>query len=177
MGMQNVDWNNLQRRLEEKYIPEPNSGCHLWLGALDIGGYGVIATGTKTPAGSKLTIAAHRASFLLHNGPSSLDGGYFACHRCDLRCCVNPNHLFKGDGFDYMQDAANKGRLRSALTADEVMAILEDDDYDTVIAAKYNVDRKTIGNIKTGRSWKHVSGIAHIQNRRLPMRTSASQAF
>jgi len=175
--MQNVDWNNLQRRLEAKYIPEPNSGCHLWIGALDVGGYGVIATGTKTPAGSKLTIAAHRASFLLHNGPSSLDGGYFACHRCDLRCCVNPDHLFKGDGFDNMQDAASKGRLRTSLTSDDVLAILADDDFDTVIAANDGVDRKTIGNIKTGRNWKHVSGIAHVQPRRILERTSASRNF
>jgi DNA invertase Pin-like site-specific DNA recombinase len=27
-------------RFEEKSIPEPNSGCHLWMGAVDKDGYG-----------------------------------------------------------------------------------------------------------------------------------------
>jgi hypothetical protein len=27
-------------RFEERSIPEPNSGCHLWMGAVDKDGYG-----------------------------------------------------------------------------------------------------------------------------------------
>jgi hypothetical protein len=173
----NVDWNNLQRRFDAKYVPEPNSGCWLWLGALNVHGYGVISTGAKTAVGNKLAIVAHRASFLLSNGPDSLDGGFFACHRCDLPCCVNPDHLFKGTNQDDLDDAAIKGRLWSVLNEDQVRSILADNDNDSIVASKYGVDRKTIGNIRTGRNWKHVSGVPQILNRRIPTRTSASETY
>jgi hypothetical protein len=30
--------------------------------------------------------------------------GYFACHTCDNRCCINPDHLYEGTHMDNVRD-------------------------------------------------------------------------
>ena len=55
---------------------------------------------------------AHRVSFWIATG-ENLDGDYFVCHKCDNPGCVNPVHLWKGDGSANMQDAYSKGRVVS----------------------------------------------------------------
>ena len=67
--------------LERLYIPEPNSGCWLWEGDLDSGGYGALGF-----------LQAHRLFYfllnhILSNRKQVLD------HKCRVRSCVNPNHL------------------------------------------------------------------------------------
>lgn len=76
-------------RFEAKYIPEPNSGCWLWIGALFKHNYGHF-TLTKSP-GKTLHIGAHKFSYLLYkkNYELSLD----LDHLCRNSYCVNPEHL------------------------------------------------------------------------------------
>lgn len=87
-------------RLMEMSIPEPNSGCWIWLRAM-ANGYGVIGINGRQQY-------AHRASFEAFNRP--LLEGERALHRCDMRACINPEHLFAGSQRDNMQDAIAKGR-------------------------------------------------------------------
>jgi hypothetical protein len=35
------------KQFEKRYIPEPNSGCWIWLGPLHEGGYGIIGMPKK----------------------------------------------------------------------------------------------------------------------------------
>ena len=65
-------------------VPEPMSGCWLWLGAMHANGYGNFKLGNK----SRL---AHRAGYeLFHDAiPAGLD----LDHTCRNRSCVNPLHL------------------------------------------------------------------------------------
>jgi hypothetical protein len=76
------------QEIERLSIPEPNSGCWLWLG--NIGGiprypYGVFyCRGTKT-------VYAHRLSYELHKGP--IPEGLEIDHLCRNPLCVNPDHL------------------------------------------------------------------------------------
>ena len=51
-------------RFREKFIPEPNSGCWLWLAACHDNGYGAFGYGL----GAKTMMHAHRASYLLFRG-------------------------------------------------------------------------------------------------------------
>lgn len=67
-----------------KWIPEPNSGCWLWLAALDIGGYGKFSTNRRS-------MQAHRIGWNLYRGP--IPPGMMLDHMCRTRSCVNPDHM------------------------------------------------------------------------------------
>jgi HNH endonuclease len=78
----------LQQRFDEKWIPEPNSGCWLWLGASTEGDprydYGVIRVEGRT-------VRAHRVSYELARGP--VPNRLELDHICRNSYCVNPDHL------------------------------------------------------------------------------------
>ena len=69
----------------ENYIPEPNTGCWLWLGLLDKDGYG------RVYDASGKHVFAHRLfySYFIGEIPDDLT----IDHKCFLPCCVNPEHL------------------------------------------------------------------------------------
>ena len=74
----------LLERFEEKFIPEPNSGCWLWLADVNHKGYGRFRVGKKKPH-------AHRVSYELYKG--SIPDGFDIDHLCRNHQCVNPDHL------------------------------------------------------------------------------------
>jgi hypothetical protein len=75
--------------------------CYLWVGSLNINGYGNFWANNKS-------VKAHRYSFYLHNGfyPEVVR------HTCDNPSCVNPKHLLAGTHADNMKDASERGRTR-----------------------------------------------------------------
>lgn len=95
----------LAERIEKLSIPEPNSGCWLWLGQVSSLGYGHIMLSP-----SRRKTKAHRASWEAFRGPI---GELQVLHTCDVRCCVNPEHLWLGTRSDNMRDMYAKGRHRT----------------------------------------------------------------
>ena len=92
-----------RKRFHARYLPEPNSGCWLWVGYIGSHGYGEV-TGRKTQR-EKM---AHRRAWQLFHG--IIPEGAFICHRCDVKICVNPSHLFVGTAATNMQDMWEKNR-------------------------------------------------------------------
>jgi HNH endonuclease len=85
-------------------------------------------------------------------------------HKCDVRCCVNPNHLFLGTNADNVADKVKKGRQycgarhKSAkLTPDKVRAIRLDARSLGVIGADYGISGVSVFKIKHSLSWKSVT--------------------
>jgi len=96
----------MKERFEEKFIPEPNSGCWIWnAGFLGTSGYGSFSVKNKT-------YLAHRISFQIYNG--EIAKGMCVMHSCDTPCCVNPRHLKLGTLKDNSQDKMMKGRCWQA---------------------------------------------------------------
>lgn len=89
---------------ERQYIPEPNSGCWLWLGELTKGGY------SRLSIRRLYKIGGNRFSLQIATGEEGV--GLEACHRCDNPACVNPDHLFWATQSDNLLDARDKNRLR-----------------------------------------------------------------
>lgn len=83
----------------------PNA-CWLWTGAKTghphgCGGYGVINFKRKA-------YGAHKVAWTITNGPVAK--GLYVLHKCDVRHCCNPAHLFLGTHKDNMDDMTAKGR-------------------------------------------------------------------
>ena len=73
--------------LEERYIPEPNSGCWLWIGEMNRNGYGRF----KDPRTGRY-VMAHRRSYEVASG-RRVARNLVLDHKCRVRSCINPAHL------------------------------------------------------------------------------------
>jgi HNH endonuclease len=163
----------IQQRFDAKYIPEPNSGCWLWTAAVCSGGYGCIGE----PVTRKI-LCAHRVSWGLHRG--MIPDGQWVLHKCDVRACVNPDHLFLGTVQDNGADMAAKGRSLlgrkigpqknpgkdfavkgeghhfSKLSENQAIEILKSKKKGTLLASKFGVSTSVISEIRSRKAWKHL---------------------
>jgi len=145
----------VEEMFEDRYIPEPNSGCWLWLGYGDKNGYG-----TFYPRGERWK--AHRYSWFIHNG--SIPDGLMVCHHCDMPACVNPNHLFLGTNKNNLQDMVDKGRgptgaknPSAKLSEIDINPIRNDSRPYPEIAKDYDITAQNVCYIKQRKTWKHVA--------------------
>lgn len=96
----------LAEMLEANSIPEPNSGCLLWLRGVSDG---------RNPRSYPVWRWQGRKRQVTHLvlGLKGVEvpRGFKACHRCDNTICINEDHLFVGSDKDNMADASRKGRM------------------------------------------------------------------
>lgn len=84
-------------------------------------------------------------------------------HTCDNKLCINPNHLILGTHNDNVQDRVQRNRSavgirngRSKLNERQVLEIFENTSSCYKLGKIYNVDPKTIRNIKNKKIWKNL---------------------
>lgn len=138
---------------EWRSIPEPNTGCWLWLGGMTGEGYGVT-----------MGELAHRVSYRDHKGP--IPSGAVIRHKCDNPACVNPEHLVAGTHLDNMADKVRRGRAagagkgekhwKASMTEEWVLAIRADPRPQAVIAKDYGIRQQAVSKIKRRQTWAHI---------------------
>lgn len=79
-----------EERYERLAFPEPNSGCYIWMGALNYNGYGKMGIGLASEGTHRMQYA-HIVAYEHFVGPVPV--GMELDHKCRMRCCVNPDHL------------------------------------------------------------------------------------
>jgi hypothetical protein len=136
------------------FIPVPECGCWIWIGSSTNGGYGTMSIKNKN-------VYVHRISWEIHRG--QIPRGMCVLHRCDVRPCMNPDHLFLGTRPDNSSDMARKNR--STQGSRNPMAKLTEEKAKIIrsasgksnykIAAAFNVCDETIRRIRNGTGWKH----------------------
>jgi len=108
-GQQVIDPQERVRRLS---IPEPNTGCWLWTGAIRTTNsgltYGRMICGKRSD-GTRRSIGAHQYAYEAFKGIRP--AGTVVCHECDNPLCVNPEHLKAAPHSVNMQDAVRRGRV------------------------------------------------------------------
>lgn len=135
----------------------PECGCWLWMKWCHHTGYGVISMGRQ----SRFNLA-HRVSYETFVGP--IPDGLDVCHRCDVRACVNPAHLFVGTPSDNAIDAVRKGRIatgsdvqNAALSVDELQELRAAAGPYAQLAERFGIAVSTAWRAKNGRSYKERS--------------------
>jgi hypothetical protein len=88
-------------RVMRKIVVDAN-GCWRWQGFKGHTGYA--QTGYRGAA-----MNGHRAMYIVHFGVK-LATEQYVLHRCDVRDCINPDHLWLGTAKDNNNDCALKGR-------------------------------------------------------------------
>lgn len=149
-------------RILKRTEPGPG-GCLLWTGAVTYKGYGKIR---NHPGLTPRFLRAHRLMFELHHG-NEIGPGLCVLHSCDVRHCVNPDHLRVGTNAENVADRVRRRRTkrgsqhgRAKLDEQKVVAARIAYHVEGVsisaLARRYKVDRKTMRRVLNRETWTHV---------------------
>jgi hypothetical protein len=154
--------NKLPQRFADKV--DFSGECWLWIAGKFSRGYGAYGNDKKV-------VQAHRYSWEHHFG--KIPNGLNVLHKCDVRNCVNPSHLFIGTQLENNADRDSKGRTArgikqgsSKLTKSQVDDIrntykpwTRGEFSQKALAKKYGVSQTNIGFIVNQKQWVESVGI------------------
>lgn len=140
---------------------EKTSSCWLWKGSIDKYGYGYLYDSVR-----KKAIKAHRLSILIRDG--CLSKNSLVLHKCNVKNCVNPDHLYCGDNFDNMRDRLVDGKYyqnhngKTILNRNQVLYIVEEINKGrskVSLSEELNVKLSVISKIMLGTTWQWLTNI------------------
>lgn len=108
---------------------------------------------------------AHRFAYFLIYGEISKNA--HICHKCDVKLCVNPNHLFSGSHSDNMNDRLIKNLVKmpkgekhhnARLKKSDVLYIRSKEGTIEAIklAKKYKISEKYVRKLWRKGTWRHL---------------------
>jgi hypothetical protein len=141
------------------HTKEDENGCWIWQGALSREGYG------KVRSRNGRYLSTHRAAYEVQHGP--IPEGMLVCHKCDVRKCIRPSHLWLGTHLENLRDRDAKGRGRPLRGTRNPSAKLTQADVERIralystgklscakIAQQFGVARQTVHAIVLRRKWR-----------------------
>lgn len=149
----------LSERIFDNVMTVPESGCWIWMRALNRSGYGQLTY-------LKKHMEAHRASWIAHRG--EIPNGVGVLHRCNIRSCVNPDHLYLGGQKENVADAISAGTFRcppalpgslhplAKLIEKQARRIKYGGESASKVAGALGVKVQSVYAIRSGRQWKHI---------------------
>lgn len=155
-------------RIMKRVVMIPLSGCWIFTGALNEAGYGMVGLGGRGDGIDRV----HRIMYREHVG--DIPAGLFVCHRCDVRSCCNPHHLFAGTNAENMRDCRAKGRASTPprnthlvgeshyaskmLESDikEIRRLFSVGEKQSEISRRFKINSGSVNRIVKMKSWKHI---------------------
>jgi DNA-binding XRE family transcriptional regulator len=158
--MQKLFLHEQERFWNKVCVKSESDSCWLWTGSANTKGYGRFSFRSNT-------YKAHRVAYFLHNG--RIENELLVLHRCDVRLCCNPFHLYQGNAKQNTADAFRKGRHtrmygeqngKDKLTEKEVKSIrqryLKGGITQKSLAQYHGVGETTIYYICKGKRWINI---------------------
>ena len=138
----------------------PFSGCWIWLGATGDWGHGIIGLGARGQGVAR----THRVTY--EHMVGKIPAGKIVRHKCDVPCCVNPDHLELGEQKDNVNDMMSRGRHKVVLkprktyhrsspkTIALARQLLKEGLSQSKVAAQVGLTKKSVGRIARGETWR-----------------------
>ena len=161
----NTPWEKYEARVDRS---AGEDACHPWTEGADTDGYPIFTYPDGT--GKFVTVRAQRWAWDRLHPDDPMTSKTMVCHRCDNPPCCNERHWFKDSALGNMADMRAKGRSTGpgrgeqhhATTVtrqfvDKVRAEYEEAGrpygMQTALARKYEVDRRWLADVLTGKRW------------------------
>lgn len=140
-------------------MAEDNDKCWLWKGGREGDKYGRLSF-------KRVDYLSHRVAFFISN---KIDPAEFCvCHKCDVKSCCRPSHLFLGTHKDNTKDMISKGRANmvgekngaAILAESKIIEIVKryskGDITQFQLSKIYGVSHAQANNIVHLKLWKHL---------------------
>lgn len=142
----------VREKIKNNHTKIENTDCWKWSLGLDKGGYGTISINSCR---KKAHVASCEAKYG-YNKPKN----QVTRHICNNTWCVNPDHLEFGTPIQNNIDAVNNESNKNNTKLQVVKEIRETYKKDGLTSkersVKYNVTRKVLYDIETGRTFKYI---------------------
>ena len=112
------------------------------------------------------SVGTHKAAYMAYHG--DIPEGMVVMHKCDIRLCINPDHLMLGTCADNNRDCSRKGRTPdrrgekntqaklSRADIIESLEMLQSGMSQREVARRFGICQQHVSEIATGKQWNGI---------------------